>query len=61
MDSLEKCWQNLNLSNDEESEINVDAEKLMEENKKGKPSIIGKFHEDHTISKEIIRNSMLKI
>lgn len=61
MECQEKCWQKLNLSNEEESEINVDAGKLMEENKKGEPSIIGKLHADHTISKEIIQKSMLKI
>lgn len=61
MDSLAKRWQQLNLSNEEENEIVVDVGKLMEVNSKGKTSIIGKLHADHTISKEIIQKSMSKI
>lgn len=39
----------------------VDVGTIMEENYKGKTSIIGKLHADCTISKEIIQNSMMKI
>lgn len=61
MEILEESWQKLNLSNEEECKIEVDVGKLMEENGKGELSFIGKLYAEITISKEIIRNSMMKI
>lgn len=56
MDRLAKWWQQLNLSNEKENEVVVDVGKLMEENCKGKTSIIGKLYADRSISKDIIQN-----
>lgn len=61
MENLEIRWRKLNLSNEEENEIIVDIGMLMKENKKGKKHTIGKLHADRSISKEIIRNTMLEI
>lgn len=61
MKGLEKSGQRLFLSIEEENKIVVDIGSIIEENNKGKMSIIGKLHADRTLSKEIIQNSLLKI
>lgn len=61
MESLEKRWEHLRLTSDENNEIVVEDEILLKGIKKGKNSIIGKLHVDLSIGKDIIRNTMMKI
>lgn len=49
------------MSIEEDNEIIVDIDKLTKEINKGKKSIIEKLHANRVISKEVIRNTMLKI
>lgn len=55
MESLERRWQQLNLTNDEDNEIIVEDELLIKEPKKGKYNIFGKLQLEQSISKETLR------
>lgn len=52
------CWQQLNLSNEEDTKIIVNEDQLKKEINKDKNSIIGRLHAERSISKEILKTSM---
>lgn len=61
MESLERRWQQLNFSQQEDREIPECIEQLNKDIDRGKTSIIGRLFVDRVISKEVIRNSMMKL
>lgn len=60
MESLERRWQQLNLSQ-EDHEIPTCMEQLNKDIDRGKTSIIGRLFVVRVISKEVLRNSMMKL
>lgn len=61
MDTLEECLWRLNLTKVEDSKIRIDEDKLMEWNKRGEFSLVGRMLVEWIINKEIIWNTMKKI
>lgn len=61
MDNIEEMWQQFQLTEEEDSEINVDEECLAAETKKGEQSLVGKLCSDRIISKEVVLLTMAKI
>lgn len=61
MKHLESKWKQLNLSTEEDNEIQVDEVAIRSEIQKGKNSVIGKLHIDRKIRKEAIRTTMSKV
>lgn len=50
----------INLSIEEETDIIIDEEALLDELKKGENSLIGKLQTERYISKDVLRNTMVK-
>lgn len=61
MENLKQCWYQLNLSIEKDNKIIVTEDQLTKEINRGRTSIIRRLYLDRVISKEIIRNSMMKI
>lgn len=61
MKSLEEKRKSLQLTEDEHKEILFDEEKVIEANKRGECSIIGKIQAERIINKEVLRSTLVKI
>lgn len=61
MENLKTHWHQLNLSNEEDTKIIVNANQLTKDINKGKTSIIGRLHAERAIRKKIIQISMMKM
>lgn len=51
----------MNLTKEENSEINIDEESVLKGNKRGEFSIVGKLLFEHVVNKEIVQSTMAKI